>query len=157
MNRHSQGSGPTIVIAAIIAIFTGIACDSADDGGDDNTSGPESSFYSNQEQQQDQENNDFGSGSVKIQVSVNPTKPDGDDWDVFGGAPDPFIVVGGYSFEFEACQDTFFCSFEVSGSGPFAIEVYDSDLSTNDYAGSVTCDRGDTCTTNNGGATVTVK
>lgn len=154
MNR--QGN---ILVSATcaVALWTTLAACESGGGGDDgydpgpNGGGAESSFFSEQE-----DDEEFGPGIYTIEVSMSPSKPNGDDWDAFGGAPDPFIQVGGYSFESQACQDSFFCTFEVSGSGPFAVEVYDSDLSTNDYAGSALCNVGKTCSTNNGGAKVSV-
>lgn len=126
--------------------------DSSDPGGNTaGSGGPESSFFP------DDEGSGAGSGLVTIQVTLESTKPSGDDWDAFGGQPDPYIKVGGVSFESEGCQDTRFCSFTVSGTGPFAIEVFDADVSEDDDAGAVLCAAGSTCTTDNGGATVTVK
>ena len=90
-----------------------------------------------------------------IKVIFNRTKNNGKAWDVWGGQPDPYIVIDGYSFLAYGCMDTYACTFVTNKKGVLTIDVWDADAKNDDYAGTVTCRPGYRCTTGRG-ATVIV-
>jgi len=72
-----------------------------------------------------------------LSLEVGSTDPDGDGWDVFGGAPDllvSFGIVGSEACTTTKVQDAFSaswtesCEFTFTADDTFALEVYDSDL-----------------------------
>jgi hypothetical protein len=80
--------------------------------------------------------------SVSIySAQVDEQKPDGSDWDAFGGAPDLYIKM--YMEDGDSCvtdtrDDDFSptwnqsCSFVFDGSDTFWIEIWDEDISDDD-------------------------
>ena len=76
---------------------------------------------------------------TNVSVSVPTTKPDGSEWDGFGGAPDMFLSSGGVALT-AAVPNEFSASF----AGPFEValvagqslrvDVYDEDELADDYA-----------------------
>jgi len=76
-----------------------------------------------------------------VEVELLPTKPNGKDWDGFGGKPDIYIVVNGTSYREHRCQDSFKCSIEIRGEyleDDIVIEVWDADVADDDLAGEFT-------------------
>jgi|UPI0006543973 hypothetical protein len=93
---------------------------------------------------------------AKIHITMNNSKPSGQDWDIVGSAPDPYVIVDGRSFRNERCRDSYKCIFSVYlfGDGPFNIEVWEADTTYDDSAGVTLCKRGSVCHTS--GASVKV-
>jgi len=76
-------------------------------------------------------------------AQVDEEKPDGSDWDSFGGAPDLFVVFymeNGDSCTTDTKDDDFSpqwleeCDFVFDGSDTFWFELWDEDLSDDDWA-----------------------
>jgi Ca2+-dependent lipid-binding protein len=86
-----------------------------------------------------------------IKITISNTKSNGLAWDVFNGAPDPYIIVDGESYRAERCRNSFSCTFYTGNTitGPVTIEVWDADEMKDDPAGSTFCAPGEICSTSN--------
>ncbi len=89
-----------------------------------------------------------------ISVRIDPRAPDGEAWDVFGGPPDPYVIVDGKTYRGYACDNSFKCSFRVKGARWYRIEVWDRDEVRDNLAGKAWCWAGHECQA--GSATVKV-
>lgn len=79
-----------------------------------------------------------------LSVTVDRTKSDGTNWDVFGGAPDIRILIDDIVHDGK-CQDSFNCSFQFSSKQTqWNIRVVDQDISLHDNIGEGKCDIGTT-------------
>lgn len=100
-----------------------------------------------------------GPRAVTVTVRLGASKNNGLPWDIGGDMGDPYIVVGGASYKTQgglrACKNAAVCHFQVITTWPARIEVWDQDLSVDDFAGAADCSPGRTCDV--GQATVTVR
>jgi hypothetical protein len=77
-----------------------------------------------------------------VKVTFDARKAGGAHWDIGMGAPDPFIVVDGYSYRANRCQNAYSCTFRITQRGPISVRVYDADVAFDDFAGSVNINSG---------------
>jgi hypothetical protein len=98
-----------------------------------------------------------------ITVQVDSTKPGGEAWDAFGGAPDIALCTtssGGAGCAVAEgttarCQDQFACSFPMSLPASFSASFWDLDVANDDLIGSCFIDHPGTYRC--GSASVTVQ
>jgi len=91
-----------------------------------------------------------------IKIDVAPKKANGKEWDLMGGSPDIKVLVNKQPLGLSrSCRDTYRCSYSfTSKRDEWYIEVYDSDIDSDDLIGKGDCQEGDECKL--GMATVTV-
>jgi hypothetical protein len=96
-----------------------------------------------------------------IVIKVSSTKPNGNSWDVGGGAPDIVLEVEDTRYSTtrhssKRCEDTYKCEMSFSSkNSKWYLEIYDKDVKVDDLIGKGECQANNTCTL--GKATVTIQ
>jgi hypothetical protein len=80
-------------------------------------------------------------------IDVTPKKELGMDWDIMGGSPDIKVIVDKHPlYQPMSCRDTYRCSLNfTSKEDEWYIEIYDSDIDSDDLIGKGDCEEGDEC------------
>ena len=83
------------------------------------------------------------------EITVEPTKPSTNSWDIAGGAPDIFIKIKGALPQTNFCRDSYHCTVAfTSDNDSWYIEIYDRDINQNDLIGLGKCSVNKKCQLN---------
>ena len=79
-----------------------------------------------------------------IKVTLERTKSNGDNWDIFGGSPDIKMYIDN---KYQGlCSDSYECEVEyTSSSSTLYFKIYDKDVSNDDFVGEGSCPINETC------------
>lgn len=82
-----------------------------------------------------------------ISIDVAPKKESGQAWDIMGGSPDIKIIVDKQALHIDpTCRDTYRCKYNfTSTKDEWYIEIYDSDMDSDDLIGKGDCEEGEEC------------
>ena len=82
-----------------------------------------------------------------IKIDVAPKKANGKEWDLMGGSPDIKVLVDKQPLGLsKSCRDTYRCSYNfTSKQDKWYIEIYDSDIDSDDLIGKGDCEEGEEC------------
>ena len=91
-----------------------------------------------------------------IKIDVDSSKINGKEWDLMGGSPDIKVLLDKEPLTLsQSCIDTYRCSYNfTSKEDEWYIEIYDSDIDSDDLIGKGDCEEGEECKL--GLATVTI-
>ena len=83
----------------------------------------------------------------QMRIDVASKKSNGQSWDLMGGAPDIKVLVDKKSLGLSnSCLDTYRCAYNFSSKNDrWYIEVYDSDMDSDDLIGKGECEEGEEC------------
>ncbi len=83
----------------------------------------------------------------RIKIDVASKQSDGKEWDLMGGSPDIKVLVDKQSLGLSpSCRDTYRCSYDFSSKNDkWYIEIYDSDIDSDDLIGKGDCEEGEEC------------
>ena len=82
-----------------------------------------------------------------MKIDVAPKKENGKNWDLMGGSPDIKVLVDKQPLGLsQSCQNTYRCNYNfTSKNDKWYIEIYDSDIDSDDLIGKGDCEEGEEC------------